>query len=114
MGNSLKSRLLVEVPNILDIKRLMSEAKILLFSMKEESSLPIPIVGRPWLKDHNPQIDWQTNVLKVMRSNGTVIAINSRNKERETPKEVCFKHISVKNVQRSQEGKLGTFCCAII
>lgn len=56
LGCSSKNRLLGEAQAILNIDRFMSKERILVISMKQESGLPILIMGRTWLREHNLQI----------------------------------------------------------
>lgn len=52
------------------------------------------MVGRKWLRKHNPGIDWTTNSLKIRRPDETMYRIWSQNYTR--PKAVVhFKQISL-------------------
>lgn len=79
LGDSSKANVLGEARAVLNMKGCLNEERMLVIKMKENSTVPTLILGRSWLQQHNPQINWQTNVLKMKHSNGTVVTIESYN-----------------------------------
>lgn len=75
LGDTSKTKILGKAHTILNVNVFLSEEQILVINMKEDSDVPELILGRTWLQDHNPNIDWHTNVLKVTRSDRTVVTI---------------------------------------
>ncbi len=52
---------------------------------------PYIIIGRSWLRKHNPEIDWTTCIIQVPRSDGKVPKIRPRAYKEK--KKVTMKHI---------------------
>ena len=57
------------------------------------------VIGRKWLYQHNPNIDWRTAYLRVNRADGSVKIIRPRNAKR-ICKMVTFKRISIKAMRK--------------
>jgi len=55
------------------------------------------VIGRKWLRTHNPHIDWQTECIRVRRDDGSVRVIRPRRKKR-SQERVTFKRISIKTM----------------
>lgn len=57
LGDSSKTAVVGDVEASLNIRGFITQKKILLIQMKETEGVPVLILGRPWLKEHNPGID---------------------------------------------------------
>lgn len=92
----------------LAVSDILGVEEIYLLSEKEyeDDWEPTIIVGRKWLKEHNPHIDWKTGCLHICRTDGTKWTIHPRGERRSVSK-VTFKHISLKKLAKMVRKKQG-------
>ena len=76
-----------------------SSEQILLVDMNTSSERPLVIVGRMWLKKHNPRIDWATERLHGVDSQGLEWTLRPLQKSGKPAKPVTFKSLSLRGMR---------------
>lgn len=80
----------------LNVQGLLSNESIYIIPEQEDDEDRRVVVGKRWLRNFNPHIDWETECLHVIRKDGTKWTIKPRGQF--AKKRVHFKYISFKKM----------------
>lgn len=82
--------------SILTLDGISSEEDIYLIPDVGESAECTVIVGRNWLRHHNPQVDWKSNCLHITKPNGRTFTVCPKHGKQSRERVHC-KMIALKN-----------------
>lgn len=83
---------------VLNINGYLSTESVFLIDMRNEENPPVLILGRSWLKNQNPDINWSNNALMLTRQNGSKVKVLPRTTKNpsntKTLKKMSFKKLA--------------------
>lgn len=101
LGNGSKTDIMGKCSAVLNMNGHLSNVTIYVIHMHDETENPLLILGRTWLKAHNPAIDWRSNKCTIIRQDGTQVTITAKRNSDRPASTTVFKMMSFRKLQKA-------------
>lgn len=99
LGDSSKTTVHGTVTATLQVSGASSTERIYVLQGPDKNTARTVIVGRKWLRQHEPQINWRTRELKLKREDGKTYIVRPK-LYRNTREKIQISHISLKRMKK--------------